>query len=262
MYLCENSAAAGTDPNTAEVFTNGQTSHACNYNSHLVLYVSWGGINFRREKTHRLSVWVFPVENDKNPRVLVQSPAKPQFTVYSWIYRHINWCNFIFYIFLNILARGFHVLWITVLMKALTTSVESDCVDLPAFYLLQGHDWSIHRPARTRCSPHWILSWEIPAKRRTVTIVWNVISSTSERRLSLSFCVAAAAVVDTVVKPVKQMTECDVVKEVCVCGCRRRVGEAPHWLVLREGEEPCGSGPPEPLRCCGQCSETHLLCGR
>lgn len=32
--------------------------------------------------------------------------------------------------------------------------------------------------------------------------------------------------------------------------------------MLREGEERGGSGTPEPLRCCGLRSKTHLLCGK
>lgn len=47
--------------------------------------------------------------------------------------------------------------------KTVTGSAAAHC-SLPAFYLLQGHDWSIHRPARTRYSPRWILSWEIPVE--------------------------------------------------------------------------------------------------
>lgn len=132
----------------------------------------------------------------------------------------------------------------------------SDCFDLPAFYLLQGHDWSIHRPARTRCSPHWILSWGIPAERCIVTIVWNVISSTSELRLSLLCGCSCSCWSCCQTSETNDRVWCC---EGGVCGRRRRVGWALPWLVLKEGEEPCGSGQQKLLRCCGQHSETHLL---
>lgn len=161
------------------------------------------------------------------------------------------------YIVLYIQAGCFNALWIKVLIKALPTTLESDCLDLPAFCRLQGHDWSIHRPARTRCSPHWILSWGIPAERRTVTIVWNVISSNSELCLSLLcgcscscwYCCRNRETNDRLWCCEGGVHACVC---VCLCGHGRRVGWALLWLVLREGEEPCVSGPQEPLRCCGQ----------
>lgn len=75
------------------------------------------------------------------------------------------------------------------------------------------------------------------------------------------FCIAAITVVDVVVETRKQILECDVRRRVGVWA-QESVGDARLWLVLKEGEELGGSGTPEPLRCCGLRSKTHLLCGK
>lgn len=123
--------------------------------------------------------------------------------------------------------------------------------DLPAFYLLQEHDWSIHRPARTRCSPHWILSWEIPAETD------KSLCLTSDQQWSLSLLLPQLHETSSRVLPCEK---------TCVSVGAGQSGRAELWLELEGGEERGGSAMPERnvwdfRRCRGPHSETRLLCG-
>lgn len=123
--------------------------------------------------------------------------------------------------------------------------------DLPAFYLLQEHDWSIHRPARTRCSPHWILSWEIPAETD------KTLYLTSARQSSLS------RLLPQLLETGSRVWRCE---QPCVSVGAAQSGRALLWLELEGGEERGGSAMPELnvwdfRRCRGLHSKIRLLCG-